>query len=290
MTRTARLSYGLVSHFGRPGLAIKTYIKNVLSALTANSISQRALERLVLAEQWLMGIGAGAVTETSGENAIVDLLRSASQRLERPLCIFDVGANKGQFLSMLLGGLRGVPAHLHAFEPGAGAFGALTAAHGNDTRLTLNHAGLGRQETSMTLYSDSDGSGIASLYRRRLDHFGLTFDKSETVSIDTLDAYCRRKGVKEIDLLKLDVEGHELDVLAGARESFERGRINMVTFEFGGCNIDSRSFLQDFFYFFKQYDSFDLFRITPTGYLAPVMAYREVYEQFRTTNYLARRR
>jgi len=239
-----------------------------------------------------MGIGAGAVTETSGEQVIIDLLRQASARLspERPLCIFDVGANKGQFLSMLLGGLGSTTLHLHAFEPSSTAFAALTAAHGNDPRLTLNNVGLGREETSMTLYSDSDASGIASLYRRRLDHFGLTFDQSETVSIEMLDVYRERKRVEQIDLLKLDVEGHELDVLAGAQKSFGAGRINMVTFEFGGCNIDSRSFLQDFFYFFKQYNSFDLFRITPAGYLAPVTAYREVYEQFRTTNYLARRR
>jgi FkbM family methyltransferase len=246
----------------------------------------------VTAEQWLMGIGAGAVTETSGEQVIIDLLRQASARLApaRPLCIFDVGANKGQFLSMLLGGLGSTPLHLHAFEPSATAFAALAAAHGSDSRLTLNNVGLGREEKSMTLYSDSDASGIASLYPRRLDHFGLTFSQSEKVSIEILDAYRERKAVGQIDLLKLDVEGHELDVLLGAQKSFGDGRINMVTFEFGGCNIDSRSFLQDFFYFFTQYKSFDLFRITPAGYLAPVTAYREVYEQFRTTNYLVRRR
>lgn len=263
-----------------------------MSSLTANDASQRFLERLVLAEQWLMGIGAGAVTETSGEQVIVDLLRQAGARLAppRPLSIFDVGANKGQFLSMLLRGLGSTPLHIHAFEPSASAFAALTAAHGSDQRLTLNNVGLGRHEASMTLYSDTDASGIASLYRRRLDHFGLTFNQSETVSIEMLDAYRERKGVEYIDLLKLDVEGHELDVLAGAQESFGAGRINMVTFEFGGCNIDSRSFLQDFFYFFRQYKSFDLFRITPAGYLALVTDYREVYEQFRTTNYLARRR
>jgi hypothetical protein len=60
----------------------------------------------------------------------------------------------------------------------------------------------------------------------------------------------------------------------------------MVAFEFGGSNIDSRSFFQDFYYFFKA-QKFNLSRITPSGYLYPIKSYSELLEQFRCTNFVA---
>jgi FkbM family methyltransferase len=269
---------------------IKTLLKNALALLTANSRCQRLLERLVIAEQWLMGIGSGGVPESSGERILVKLLQEKSARVGRTLTIFDVGANSGQFSSLLLRGLGGTPFRIHAFEPSAVTFQALTQTHGGDARLTLNNLGLGEEKGAMTLYSDADASGLASLYPRQLAHFGVSLARTEMVAIDTLEAYCDREEIDRIDLLKLDVEGHELDVLRGADGLIRAARIDMITFEFGGCNIDSRSFLQDFFYFFKERGAFDLYRITPSGYLAPVSQYSEVYEQFRTTNFLAFRR
>jgi hypothetical protein len=63
-------------------------------------------------------------------------------------------------------------------------------------------------------------------------------------------------------------------------------KIRMVSFEFGGCNIDSRTYFQDFYYFFRDHGMKEIFRITPSGYLVPIHDYREIYEQFRTTNFL----
>ena len=39
-----------------------------------------------------------------------------------------------------------------------------------------------------------------------------------TVQLDTLDSVVEKEGLQRIDLLKIDVEGHELKVLAGARQ------------------------------------------------------------------------
>lgn len=264
-------------------------MKRILVALSRSTKAQRVLERFVEMIQSLMGIGSGGVPESSGEHVLVDLLINRSRALHRPLCVLDVGANRGQFLSMIVNGLGDVPFHVHAIEPSASAFRALAAEHSDSSRVTLNQLGLGKEEGTLALYSNAEGSGIASLYPRRLDHFGIDFSLTESVSIGTLDTYCERHALRVIDLLKLDVEGHELDVLRGASQLLKDGVIDTITFEFGGCNIDSRTYFQDFFYFFKSYGSFRLFRITPSGFLAPLDEYREVYEQFRTTNFLVRR-
>ena len=38
------------------------------------------------------------------------------------------------------------------------------------------------------------------------------------MDIDTIDNYCAENSIDHIHLLKIDIEGHELDVLSGARE------------------------------------------------------------------------
>jgi hypothetical protein len=64
-------------------------------------------------------------------------------------------------------------------------------------------------------------------------------------------------------------------------------RIDRILFEFGGCNIDSRSYFQDFYYFLRNFGFTQLFRLAPSGYLVPIPKYREIDEQFRTTNFVA---
>ena len=132
------------------------------------------------------------------------------------------------------------------------------------------------------LYYDFESSGMASLSKRRLDHFDIKFNESEVVNVTTLDSWTSLVQVIP-EFMKIDVEGHELDVLKGALEIISR--VKLIQFEFGGCNIDTRTYFQDFYYFFKDLD-FQLYRITPNG-LLQIQQYSEDDEYFGTTNYLA---
>jgi hypothetical protein len=84
--------------------------------------------------------------------------------------------------------------------------------------------------------------------------------------------------------MKLDVEGHELAVFEGAAALLQQDAISVVQFEFGGCNIHSRTYFQDFFDLLAP--RFDLFRVLPYT-LYPISHYRETDEVFVTTNYVA---
>ena len=154
--------------------------------------------------------------------------------------------------------------------------------------VTLNNFGLGEEPGRATLYSNSAQSGLASLTKRRLTHFGIDMNLTETVRIDTLDCYCERSQIEYIDLLKLDVEGPETDVLSGGARMFANSAIGAVTFEFGGCDINTRTFLQDFVYFFADH-KMTIARITPSGYFRTLRSYREMDEQFRTANFICRK-
>lgn len=158
--------------------------------------------------------------------------------------------------------------------------------HAKHKNIFLNNFGLGAKKATATLHYDAKGSGLASLTKRRLEHFKIDFNQSEEVKITTLDEYCKSHNITRIHLLKMDVEGHELDILHGAKDMFAKNAIDIATLEFGGCNIDTRTFFQDFWYFFKE-QKMQLYRILPNGTLHKIPVYKELYEQFTTTNFVA---
>jgi FkbM family methyltransferase len=258
-------------------------LNKLLIKASGNRFLQNILEKNIQASQELMGIGSGGGVSNSGEKAIFNILR---EKFEPPYCIFDVGSNKGQFLQLALDNMKIDNFSVHCFEPGRETFKMLAENSKGNEKIKLNNIGIGKEKGEAILHFDSAGSGLASLTRRRLDHFNIYFEKSEKVEINTIDNYCMENAINHIHLLKLDIEGHELDALAGARNMFDTKSIDIVTFEFGGCNIDTRTFFQDFWYYFNEINM-SIYRITPSGYLYPLQSYKEIYEQFRTINFIA---
>lgn len=255
----------------------------LLTPATKTGWGQSVLEKIVLRAQNLQGIGAGSDVFSSGEAAVFARLKQLAGS-RQTLCVFDIGANKGQFLALAHTCLNDRQFTIHAFEPSRKTHEQLCGNASNYKNVVLNNFGLGRETGELELFSDAEGSGLASLTKRKLDHFGLQMELTERVRISTIDAYCTAHGIDHIDLLKIDVEGHELDVLNGGEQMFSQSAIDMVTFEFGGCNIDTRTFFRDFFYFLQGHQM-RIARITPAGYLHEIESYKEVLEQFRTTNF-----
>ena len=262
------------------------FLKKLLSAISANSYLQRLLQRNVQISQYLMGIGSGSDVLYSGEQSIVKVLES---RAQSPYCIFDVGSNRGQFLKMVIGSISKPGWSIHCFEPGAETIKSLEAYVKTlkvSGKIFLNNVALGEERGESILYFDRAGSALASLTKRKLDHLGIDFEGFEKVKLNTVDDYCIENSIGRIDLLKIDVEGHELQVLLGAKKMFESRSIDMVTFEFGGTNIDTKSFFRDYWYFFE-WAHMQIFRITPSGYLSPINSYNVTEEQFVPTNFIA---
>lgn len=254
----------------------------LLTRVYGNRLGQEALESIVRKCHRYMGIGTGDDVLTSGESGVLKKVRKLKTP---PYCIFDVGSHKGQYLDVVLSLLDGEDFIVHCFEPSPRLFGALSAKTAGDRRVVLNNFGLGKEKGEAELFFDAEDAG-GTLTKRHLEHIGIDHWQSETVMIDTVDDYCAGHGVDYIHLLKADIEGHEMDLLLGARRMFEKRAIRMATFEFGGCNIDTRTFYKDFFYFFRD-TGMDVCRITPGGYLHPLPDYREIDEQYRTTNFAA---
>lgn len=238
-----------------------------------------------------MGIGSGGDVTDSGEDYTIDYVRRAlTQRYPgTPLTVFDVGANVGGFLKALTTVFKETPCRIWSFEPAAGTFTMLSAMaqEAGLGNVSLHNIGLGKEDGSLTLYSDRVGSAVASLYQRRMEHFGgLPLAGQEQVTLRSIDSFCAEQGVGRIHYLKMDVEGHEIDCLHGAGAMLDAGAIDFIQFEFGGANIDSRTFFQDFWYLLENYK---ISRIMKNG-LFQIDKYTEFEEVFMVQNYLAERR
>jgi len=138
--------------------------------------------------------------------------------------VIDVGANVGVFA--IVQARRG--ARVVCFEPHPGAFANLLQ------NLKLN--GVARQVTAVNA-AVSTSDGMASLVTASgsvSSHLGSA-GAEEYVSVNTvrLDSELRRLGIERPDLLKVDVEGAELDVLAGADQTLRHVRAAILEVHIG---------------------------------------------------------
>jgi FkbM family methyltransferase len=248
--------------------------KRMASQLPFDTALAMARELLLL-----QGFGSGGAIANSGELAVFDLLAGN----DRPT-LFDIGGHLGEYTGAFI---RRFPhGRSFVFEPSAAHTGLLRERLAAQSNATVMQMALAAAGGEATLYKDDVITGLASLIPRRLDHFGIRMNLEESVTVSTVDEVRAAQAVEFIDLMKIDVEGGELDVLRGGRQTFADGAVGMVQFEFGGCNLDSRTNLKDFYQFFGEY-GFTLHIVQPSGRIHPLGRYDEMYEQFRTTNYVA---
>ena len=225
----------------------------------------------------LQGKGSGGYSIIEEINACRELLKKRDINY-----IFDVGANKGDYSEELLKHYKN--ANYYLFEPSLSNYEKLNLRFSSLKNIKIINQALADKDGDDFLYSDKSGSGLGSLIKRRLNHFNINFDVKEKINLTRLDTFLKdlNKDIV-IDYFKMDVEGTELKVLQGMGKFINR--IKLIQFEFGGCNIDSKTFFQDFWYYFKD-QNFDLFRITLTG-PKKINSYNESDEYFKTTNYIA---
>ena len=128
--------------------------------------------------------------------------------------VFDVGANAGYF-SLLCCELDA--GAVHCFEPNPTVCRLLSrSASAQSSNIEVVGAACSDHEGTMPLYlSDPGNTGLSSLNR-------IT-ENPVDVDVITLDGYARRSGIRP-DFIKIDVEGHEREVLVGAQWLLETAR------------------------------------------------------------------
>jgi len=130
----------------------------------------------------------------------------------------DVGANRGEFTA----GLRCVGFSVDAFEPLPELVEKLETRFAGDKKVKIHPFACSDQNGMQEIYTAKsveegiDTTLLATL-RSHPSYSGLEFDASLTVKVQTLDKALAKDKVMQVGLLKIDTEGHDLKVLAGAK-------------------------------------------------------------------------
>lgn len=203
-----------------------------------------------------------------------------------PLHVIDVGGNVGDWSAHLLSAAKDAgraSVELYVFEPAPGAFAALErrfASPPAGARVELVAAAASIAEGEAQLHLVAESAGVNSLH----DRDDVTEIGAVTVRLTTLDRFCGERDIPHIALVKCDTEGHDAEVIQGARALLEAGRIDVMQFEYNWRWIHSRHYLRDVFEF-AQPLSYRIGKVTPKG-VEFYPAWHQELETFREGNYL----
>jgi FkbM family methyltransferase len=131
--------------------------------------------------------------------------------------VLDVGANRGQFA--LWARERFPTAALHSFEPLAEARSKLTQLLAQDPQVTIYGAAVGSTSgrVKMNVAATDHSSSVLEITTRQAQTFPGTHKVTEEeVDVVRLDDVFSPGALRPPVLLKIDVQGYELEVLRGA--------------------------------------------------------------------------
>ncbi|MEK7269951.1 MAG: FkbM family methyltransferase [Planctomycetota bacterium] len=184
------------------------------------------------------------------------LAQSPLIRILEDAVILDVGANVG---AVSLAFAKAFPrATIYSFEPSHYAFEKMKR------NLELNED-LGKRIFPMQAFvtmADPDPSHLVAYASWPIDDLGgdrhpmhMGIMKEATDRRVILDEFVRERGIDRLNLIKIDTDGHEMNILRSAEETIRRFR-PIIIFELTAYLLDERG------YTFTEYEKF----LRPQGY------------------------
>jgi FkbM family methyltransferase len=164
------------------------------------------------------GIGRDFISEISGRLPDIQIKT-----------IFDVGAYIG--LTAMEFSDAFPSATVFAFEPVSDSFRKMQQVLIGKPDIRKYQIALGSAKTTGHIHIDPEHMSTCSI----LD---APDSSTQAIKIETIDGFCTENKIASIDVMKIDTEGHELQVLAGARAMLSSRAISLIKLE---CAVDPDS-------------------------------------------------
>jgi FkbM family methyltransferase len=196
-----------------------------------------------LCRQYLKWFGnASYKPARNGEHWLLETLRKQPIRT-----VLDVGANVGAWSLMAADLLP--EATIYALEVVPATAATLRTNAARDARIKCFNLGLAGHTGTLSLQYHPAASTHATF-----THYPHSWT-GEWIECPVMrgDDFLAREGIREVDFLKLDVEGAEHLVLQGLENHLRNRGVRFVQFEYGRVNILTHFLLRDFYQLFKSY-------------------------------------
>jgi FkbM family methyltransferase len=163
-----------------------------------------------------------------------ETIRAFTTAIEPAMTVFDIGANVGYY-AMLAAALVGPAGRVHAFEPTPDVAQRLAqniAMNHLSDRIRHLAVAVGSTTCTSELYLNPDNSEGNSLFASSEHRV------STAVPVITIDEHVRVNGLRAVDIIKVDVEGAELDVLKGGAGLLSREDAPILFIEFNPSALE----------------------------------------------------
>ena len=152
---------------------------------------------------------------------------------KQPNCvIFDVGAYDGRISKTFFE--KFPKAHIHAFEPFPQSFEKLRNLQKSYQNLVIHNCAISDSIGNKDLHVNSFAPTNSLYESNTINAYHDNLMKTNniiSVKTDTIDNYCKSNSIETIDILKMDIQGGELDALKGALQLLLKGGITYIYVE-----------------------------------------------------------
>lgn len=159
----------------------------------------------------------------------------------RNMVIFDVGGHEGEFITLFRNLFPS--SQIHCFEPDCVNYRKIVNKFSGTPGIYLNNCGIGEMNTTKPFYRNllsytSSFKEIdlkAAWTKTKSKTLGVTPEEliiaTQDTQIRTLDDYVKENSIERIHILKIDVEGYELQCLKGCTNTLTENRVDAIQLE-----------------------------------------------------------
>lgn len=163
--------------------------------------------------------------------------------------IFDVGCRSNSEFLFFNG-------EVHYFDPVHTFIDDLSSQLNCNDKSFFNKFGLGNENKDLYYYPKYES------FFNRINSCKVSDDANKILlTIKKGKDYVIENNIKNIDFLKIDTEGYELDVLKGFNDYLHN--VKIIQFEYGGTFLDNNIKLIDVINYLKQYNFTKFYYLTP---------------------------